>query len=156
MGALVIIGFDISLSTGWAVIDPNGVHLVEYGVIGFKRGKLVAAADKVRKVMDKHSLDVVAVEAVGFASNVMAHASYWRWRTVIEMVAMERDLYPVAQVHTSTLKKWATGSGRAKKDAMCKAARKRFGVQLWAKSEGGNKAQEDQADAIHVAAWAAD
>lgn len=52
---------------------------------------------------------------------------------------------PVVSVHSGTLKKFATGSGRASKEDMIAAARKRWQVE---------PKTDDEADALMILAWA--
>lgn len=163
----MIVGFDVSTSLGWAITrldDDDRVVLIEHGVCELPT-KLnpIDKLDRVRVLFDTlemHAVEDVSgvyVEGVPFVKQAMAHASYWRVRTLIELVAAERELYPVTEVNVSTLKKWATGKGNATKALMCRAVRERYGVKLYARKDDdqkGSKAQEDEADAILVAAWA--
>jgi len=163
----VIVGFDISTSLGWAITrldDEDRVVLIEHGVCELPtKMNPIDKLDRLRVLFDTlemHAVECIAgvyVEGIPFVKQAQAHASYWRVRTMVEVVAAERDCYPVTEVNASTLKKWATGKGNADKALMCRAARERFGVRLHARKgdeQKGSKGQEDEADAILVAAWA--
>lgn len=66
--------------------------------------------------------------------------------TVIELAA-ERAMVPYIGVASSTLKKWATGNGRAAKYEMVAAANEKFGLRLSDKDH-------DAADALLIAEYA--
>jgi len=156
----VILGVDIGQRSGWALarLDGERVEIVGHGTVKVPRKEGPAAnLERLRRWWDEHAADVteVWIEGVGFAAYRDAHASYWRVRTVWEIVAAPLADYPVPDVPTSTLKRWATGKGNADKLAMVRAARERYGVDLRAKSEGGKAGEEDAADACHVAAYGA-
>jgi len=55
--------------------------------------------------------------------------------------------FELLTVHTATLKKYATGSGRASKDDMVKAAEERFDKKMF---------DDNEADALFILAWAID
>ena len=57
---------------------------------------------------------------------------------------------PVIGVHTATLKSFATGYGKATKDAMTKAANVKEGLSL------ATKENNNEADAIHLALYGVD
>ncbi|MAF30564.1 MAG: hypothetical protein CL819_15360 [Croceicoccus sp.] len=165
----MILAFDVAQSCGWAAFDSG--TLKAYGAIRLAKADPLINLEKLRGLFDGWAtregeanhmltgLGGVFVEGVAFSRFRDAHASYWRVRTLIEIVAAEHGCYPVTEVNTSTLKKWATNNGRASKAEMCAAARERFSVDLYARTDDvkkGSKAQEDQADAILVGAWAND
>jgi len=63
--------------------------------------------------------------------------------TVVRMFCVKHDILYMS-VHSGTLKKHATGSGKASKEEMVFTAEQRYG-----------KVQDDnQADALHILAWA--
>ena len=146
---------------GWAVFD--GDTLVEHGVLSLKRGRPAECAERIASLVDTWTPDEVAVERVDFAAFTGAHAGHWRIRTLVEFVLDDRGMFSsIVEVNTTKLKRYATGRGNANKAEMCRAARERYGVELYARGEVEDdtlpKAQrsreEDQADAIFVAAWA--
>lgn len=170
----MILGLDVGTSLGWALtrLDDDHHHTVlhGYGVLDLptKDGPLTNL-DRVRglfrafepssaaAMLTADEVTGIYVEDVPFTKYAKASASYWRVRTLAEIAAAEFGLYPFTIVNVSTLKQWATGKGNADKAAMCRAARERFDVPLYARKgdvEKGSKAHEDQADAILVAAWA--
>lgn len=151
-----ILGLDIGKTTGWAHFKDN--ELIAHGVVLCDRKKPLFTLEKFRALLSVVQPCRIFVEDVGFSRFTMAHASYWQIRTFIEIAADERSRYPIGAVGVTELKKWATGSGKAKKHDMCAEARKRYGVDLFAWSDDekrGKRGDEDQADAILVGAWAA-
>lgn len=147
-----VIAFDVGQSLGWAVFD--GTRLAEYGRLRLAGKNHTKNAAKLEPLFNRFSPYACVFEGVAFVSYRDAHASYWRLRTLIEYTAERAGVETFADVPTSTLKKFATGNGRASKVEMVRAARERFKVNLRAHGEdGGKKADEDTADAIHVGAW---
>ena len=71
--------------------------------------------------------------ALGFATNVQAACALYGWEHTT--------------VHSATLKKHVTGSGRASKDAVVAAMRLRWGREV---------EDDNEADALAVLAWAVD
>ena len=152
MGA-VVVGVDPSISsTGVAVLGPltcavlriqskpAGELLPER--LGRMRRQVVAVHEAVEVV--EPSLIVLEGPAYG-SNNQMTHmlsGFWWLLAHALEKVA------PIAVVQPSTLKKYATGSGRASKDEMVAAAARGFS-QVRIK---GN----DEADALALAAMGAD
>ena len=159
----MILGIDVGTSLGWALTelrDDESVRLCGYGAI-----KLPTAAgplanlERVRELFESFGGTVTAVyvEDVPFTKFAKATASYWRVRTLFEIVASDLGLYPFTEVNVSQLKRWATGKGNARKPAMCRAVRERYGVEVYARKDDdqrGKAADEDVADAILVASWA--
>lgn len=142
-----ILGLDLGTHTGWAAIYPDD-H-VESGVQHFElaRGdspgmrwlRFNAWLDEVLRLThpdlvvyeQAHHRGGAATEiAIGFATRVQEACAEW---------GIEHTT-----VHSATLKKFATGSGRAGKPEMIEAAETRWGMQL----------TDDEADARWVAEWA--
>jgi Holliday junction resolvasome RuvABC endonuclease subunit len=151
-----VMGVDIGQSAGWAFAP--GPRVTAHGVLHMK-GKtpwdLVDHARQLATLLDTFKPTHLALEDVRFVSRRDAHASYWRIRTLVELAWAQYSLTPgPLLIDTGSLKKWATGSGKASKSDMCAEATKRTGVQFIAQADGGTKAQEDQADACLVTLWA--
>lgn len=153
-----ILGIDVGQSLGWALVGSGTV--AAYGHLELPGKSPAELAGYVTRLvhlitMWDHPVDTLALEDVQFVSSRDAHASYWRIRTLVEL-AWGRHSSTVRTVPTGTLKRWATGKGNADKAAMCAAATRLTGHPFASKASGGTKAQEDQADAVLVALWAAE
>lgn len=143
---LLVAGLDLALgNTGWAHIDYESGALLAHGVI----------SPDARLGLDErldHIANAVAgivTESVGnvFVERPIAHRSGTttiRLGMVHGVVRRELRGGPsIVEVGISEVKKWATGSGRADKDAMIAAAADRFGRRL----------DHNEADAALIAAW---
>lgn len=155
-----VIGFDIGTTLGFCVMQKNagGATVVDSGVLVAKeKHKGARLNSMLRQVYDllakyhAHGSNTItiAVEEVAFTKFRLAYASYCQMRAMVELALFQlcKGL-PVEVVHTSTLKKHATGGGKASKEEMLAAAEKRYDFD---KVKG--KAAFDQADAIWVADW---
>ena len=160
-----VLALDLATSTGWALRDTSGQ--VNSGVQTFdlRRGesagmRFLRFRAWLREIMAlAYSRDlghaarekgVVAFEqahhrgghatslAVGLVTVVLEEAAAQGWETT--------------SVHTATLKKHATGNGRASKEDMIRAAVKAFGLTKI--EDGVGSPCSDEADAICVLAWA--
>lgn len=159
---IMILALDIATRTGWALLDQHGV--LSSGIEDFTPARGESHGSRflrfrrwLRSVAQFGAPDptlqprgplarvgVLAYERahhrggaatqllVGFQAVVLEEAELWSAETLA--------------VPTGTLKKFATGSGSAGKDAMVKAARDRWPEQ--------NVEGDDQADALFVLAWA--
>lgn len=79
----------------------------------------------------------------GLGDALVSHAEY---RAVITLIAETKNIRVLEAVANSTIKKFATGHGRAEKEDMIRAARQQYGVTLSDKDEHA-------ADACHLAAF---
>lgn len=153
----VILGLDPARSFGWGTLDDGNVR--DYGVLKLPR-EADPAYSKIQQLLEDQRPDRAVIEGVSFAKFVGAHASYWRIRTLVELVCARAGVELVA-CEVGVLKLWATGHGNATKAEMCAAARSRLKVPLYGLGEPGAskvKAEahrdEDKADALLCAAWA--
>ena len=143
-GVTVILGLDLALArTGWAHIDYEGGTLVDHGVI---------ATSTTDPLVDRLRYIAREVRALATdASNVFVEQpiAYRSGTTTIRLgmvhgavaVRLPADT-PLVAIGITEVKRWATGHGNADKDAMRRAAVKRWEASLTA----------DEADA----AWIAD
>jgi Holliday junction resolvasome RuvABC endonuclease subunit len=123
----MILGLDMALLTGWAVSEKG--HVKASGVWDFSKTRTArrhnghlfnAFVEGVCDAIRVHRVDAVFYErphhrggpatrlALGFSSHVLSLCA--------------RAELPVYDVHTSTLKLWAVGNGRAGKDEMIRYA----------------------------------
>ena len=145
---ITCIGLDLGRTMGIAVWNEDGLDFSETWEWKAKRGKLIPTErdefrHALRDLIGNCSATVVAYERPHFRGYA-ATVSLCGWVCSVEEVCCALNV-PILSVHTATLKKWATGSGKASKEQMIVEARK-FKPDL-------DKDDDDQADAIHVARW---
>ena len=143
-----VVGLDLSLTeSGIACGRGVGTHELQGPHTSVVTPGKLRGAERLAKIRDQVTLhvfgrcgpferaDVAVIEAYGYLKgNAMAIPEVHG--TV--KVAIFDERIPIAVVPPSVLKKWATGSGNAKKAEMIAAAIRRFGF------EGSN---ENEADA---------
>lgn len=111
--------------TGYGVIETgngggNGFgRLVECGVIRFNRSsplprRLVELHDGIRRLIDAHRPDALAIENPFLHRNVKTTAVLAHARGVIVLAAAQMDL-PIADYAPATIKKTVVGAGGAGK-----------------------------------------
>lgn len=148
-----VIGLDIGTRTGWSYFE-NGI-LRDSGTIVLRaeqgparRSELyIAVRHLVASKFDKDTC-ILAIEEVKFSKFMLAYGSFRANKAIIELVA-DQSVCSFLEVPTGTLKKFATGNGHASKEDMIRAANLQHGTKLPIA-----KKSEDEADAIHVGAWA--
>lgn len=144
-----ILALDISGTTGWATGSVD-TGRIDSGTWSVKPGRgdspgmrYVRLRARLRDVHAEQSLGLVAYEqahhrggaATEYAIGCVATVQAWCADNQVEHAA----------VHTATLKKFATGNGRASKTEMVEAARQRFRVPI---------EDDNEADALLVLDWA--
>ena len=142
---MIVLGIDQASHTGFAVVEDG--KLIDSGTVVFKGsiGKRLSEfsswmRSKIREVLP----DLVVYEKPHFRGYA-ATLSGVGMISVINLVGYEVGVR-LLDVHTATLKKFATGYGRANKDSMTKAANEEA-PELHLKTKENN----DEADAIHLA-----
>jgi Holliday junction resolvasome RuvABC endonuclease subunit len=152
---MIILALDCATKTGWALMQDG--KLVESGVEKFeaKRGESPGLRFlRFRTFIDRMAGLMLERAAAANVGCVMVYEqAHHRGGSATELcVGMTTRVQEVAAangieyatVHTATLKKFATGSGRAGKPEMVEAARKRWGVE---------PADDNEADALMLAAY---
>jgi Holliday junction resolvasome RuvABC endonuclease subunit len=137
-----ILAIDPGATTGWCYLpDEGAIRTGEWAFKGHRAERLIQLEERLTAQILRLSPDVVAMEEpMAFrGSGVVALAGMV---AVIEMVC-ERRKVAYASVHVSTLKKYATGSGKAQKPDMIRAATEALGRDV----------TEHEADAYFVAMW---
>ena len=148
---MVILALDQATATGYAVIGEGGeiltsgtVHLADKNRTGESRGmRYVRFRKFLCDMVEQYGVDLFVHEQTllrGGAATEIANGL----KGVILMVAAERGI-EVSCVHTSELKKFATGSGRADKEQMVCAA-KRLTNRV--------PCDDNEADALLIGLWA--
>lgn len=147
---MMIIGLDLGLTTGWAIRFPNGT--IESGTYeipedrGESRGmRFVRWRGWFKNFIYQEAPNIVVYEQAhargGAATDVLVGLT-----TRVQEICAERGIEYVP-VHSGVLKKWATGSGAAKKAAMVAAATTRSGRTI---------ESDDEADAYLLVCYAAE
>ena len=147
-----ILSLDQATVAGWAVVEDTGA-VVASGVWKLADAKRTGESRGMRYIRFRHQLKAAIEEyrpamlcheqtlLRGGAATEIANGL----KALILEAAAERNL-EVSCVHTSELKKWATGNGRAEKPEMIKAA---------ASLSGRSPRDDNEADAILIGLWAA-
>lgn len=156
MDRLTVLGLDLSpTSTGWG--KGCGGLLTEAPVFGTlksritvpKTGSLDLATARLEwnlktlgALVHDHDPDVIIMEGPAYrATGAYWHENAGLWWNVVRLI--RRSGRPLAVITPATLKKFASGSGNAKKSEMCVAAAHRFGLA---------RIGEDEADGLWLAA----
>lgn len=139
-----ILGIDPGSRTGWALLEA-GERLAS-GTWDLSKldggARLVRLQDALRDTITVARVDLVAYEVVmghGPSGSLAAHL-YGAIVGVL-LLTCARLQVPTRGVHVGTAKKLATGSGKADKRAMVRAARDRWGIPV----------THDEADALWIA-----
>lgn len=146
-----MLGLDLATHCGWAVV--KGKHLLGYGRWSLtKRSKDIGVGARYLRFLSFLDLCYVkyGVNVVGFENvmpfihkNVASSRLYGGWVACVHIFAENRKL-AVDSVAVTTLKKLATGSGKASKHDMVEAAVERWKVPIQ---------YDDEADAAWVAEY---
>lgn len=140
-----ILGLDLGTRCGWALL-ANGVTESGVQVFDVRRGespgmRFLRFNRWLHDVCQPH-VDVIAYEAPHHRGGAATEVACGFSTRVHEYTAKHGGHH--INVHTATLKKFATGSGRAGKDKMIEAARQ-YKTDV---------TDDNEADALHVLAWA--
>lgn len=152
---LGILALDLSRSTGWALRRRDGT--VASGVESFRQGDDEHPAEVLLRFKRWVNRMITAVDmvvwerVVGGSVGMSARSFLFVLESQVMLAAFELGA-ETRTVFPSTLKKHATGNGRAKKPEMIAAALKRWPNAVWTETLSGS----DEADALCVLAWAID
>lgn len=145
-----ILALDLGTKTGWAFGTTKDSDRVYSGVQDFslKRGespgmRLLNFDKWVYEILTKHKPKMVAYEMPhqrgGYATQLLLGM------LGILHVACTKAGIEYSSVHSATLKKFATGSGRASKEDMISVAILKFDREI---------IDDNEADALHILGWA--
>lgn len=154
----VTLAIDLGSCMGWAIF--HGKRRYASGVVKFKqrtrkkikepRGvKYIQFLDALRESVEGdgpipllRAPDIIVFEQVrGNWLNASSREVYGGMLAQLEIFSINTGI-PLVGVGVSTIKKFATGRGNARKDEMMKAARR-----IW---RGIKLATDDEADALHI------
>lgn len=149
----IFCGFDLGTRFGYAVIAEDG-SLVTYGQWKTEKSsdtyygeRLIRLRGYLIGLLNQHvDLElVIAYENVNFMhSGVRAAHVYGMFLGVLEVLSAEYGV-PLMPLGVSAIKKFATGSGKAKKPEMHDAAKSRWQIET---------ATTDECDALWIAEYA--
>lgn len=138
-----VLGVDVSLACpGYAVLDSENDALLITSQspksTGPKRWDEIA--ENLKKIMDAHLIELVVFEGYGFASFRLGDLA--EIGGILRYLCYQRKI-PYGAVPPTTLKKFFTGDGRAKKDLMMRQAFNR----------GFRCKNDNEADAVALACF---
>jgi len=156
-----ILGLDVSSKVGWALWDAQKDKLVESGVQDFtkKRGESSGLMFlKFRRWLCEEFVRLCGLDIALIAYEAPHHKGGAATHICVNMAGIieaqcELMCIEPAPVHSGTLKKFAAGHGKASKEDMVEAA-KPYHLACYGE-EPLQPLTHDEADAIHVARWAA-
>jgi len=148
-----ILALDLGSTTGWAMIKEGKVF--QYGERTFKGDRAIRfeAMRKWLKSMTAHDHPELIIFERPFCRGMHATRSLWGMAAVAEGVAVWRGI-PSLDIVPCTLKKWATGNGRASKALMIEAASDMLYPGAVAFDLGLRDLGEHEADAIILGLYA--
>jgi len=136
-----ILAIDPATQMGWASVDGSKIRS---GTISLHNSKWDGAGMRFLRFKQwlVHNLagaELVVYERVENHSSTYSAHAYGGWIAVIQSVCEDKKI-PYTGVSVQEIKKFWTGKGNAKKDAMVHEARKR----------GFNPADDNEADALAI------
>lgn len=140
-----VLSLDLAARTGFAIADSG--KIVDSGdwlLEGDRAARYDALYRQIEGVLSQHGPRFMIYErpfARGAGTRVL-----WGYAAIAELCAHRNGIASIDELPNS-LKKWATGSGHADKDAMIAEAERRTGI-----SPRGS----DEADAVLLALYACD
>jgi Holliday junction resolvasome RuvABC endonuclease subunit len=145
----MILGLDSATKTGWCLMHEDG-RVVESGVQDFskKRGEsnglmFLRFRKWLSSLFEEAPINLVGYERAHFRGGAATEICVGL-QTRVQEICAENEVES-APVSTSTLKKFATGSGRADKWGMILVAKRIL---------GRDPVDDNEADAVLVADWA--
>lgn len=143
---MTILALDPANNTGFAHSDGHrGVWHLVASKTEHAGDRLNRLADYIRGAFDQWGFDSIAFEDASFGSpNPNIQAMHNELAGIIKAVAAQCDV-ACRGVKPASIKKFATGNGRAKKHEMIRAAKVKLGIEV---------TSDDEADALWILAFA--
>ncbi len=147
-----ILALDLGSTTGWAVVEDGEVlNWGEETFSGVRTERLWRFQDWLHRIIHEFShVDVLIFERP-FCRGLHATRSLWGMAGVAEAEAHGQGL-PSIDIVPATLKKWATGNGRASKEDMIAAA---YATVTVDRHMDDVSLRDNEADAILLGMYAA-
>lgn len=145
----VMLGLDLGLKTGYAYViggacPVSGVWSNEPRKMTRDGARFLNLDRRLEWLRgDFGRIDFVVYEDVRFSKYVTAAQHWAAYRTVVQLFC-ERHAIPYEGVPVTTLKKFATGTGRADKPAM---------IRAFVRDTMRTPADDNEADAYHALRW---
>ena len=147
-----VLALDLATKTGWATLEDG---ILKCGTEHFIRRKGRRTKEDEHEGIQYSRMEiwlwkflgelqpdmVVFEETAGHFKTVSASRTAFGWRSLM-MACCARKSIPTVSVAAGTVKKYATGSGRAEKAEMIHAAKLKF--------VGLDIADDNAADAVHI------
>ena len=133
-----ILALDIATKTGWKTRTASGIWDLKVNRGESESMRVVRFRAKVKELIELEKIDLVAYErAAGmYKSSIIVESEMIG---VLKLLCNELNI-DLACYSATEIKKFATGKGNAKKEAMIEAA----------KELGYNPKDDNEADAIHI------
>ena len=133
-----ILALDIATKTGWKTRTASGIWDLKVNRGESESMRVVRFRAKVKELIELEKIDLVAYErAAGmYKSSIIVESEMIG---VLKLLCNELNI-DMACYSATEIKKFATGKGNAKKEAMIEAA----------KELGYNPKDDNEADAIHI------
>ena len=133
----LVLGIDPGIaSAGFAIVRrlPDHYELVDSGLVKTPArtplgNRLLTHFTQIQTLLETHSPDLVAIEAVFHNRNISSSISTGQVIGVVELACAIADV-PILQVQPQFVKASVLGVGQASKDAVIKAVNKLLGVKL--------------------------
>lgn len=151
-----ILALDLGTQVGWVLGDVRSV--LAAGREDFSPGRYESGAMRFvrfRRWVEEMAAgaDIVVTEEPGFVKYVQASQVLTGMYTLLVTFCEEHGI-PVVTVPVSTLKRWATGKGNAKKNAMRESLRAKLaGVRMGTVTRDAVLESEHTTDAMWLYLW---
>ena len=145
-----ILALDIGSTIGWALVNSGVEEFGERKLLGLRAERFMYLRSWFMDKLKQDPVDTVIFERP-FSRGLHATRSLWGMAGIIEEVALAESC-ACLDIVPSTIKKWGTGVGNAKKPEMIAAAEKLLTLTGWADIHLG----EHEADAIILGLYAAE
>jgi len=129
---MIILGIDASThDTGWGVLDDD--NLIGYGSIvppdTDLPEKLLYVYDELKRVIVEYNPDIVACEDQYLGKNTNTVKTLSQLKGVINLLCQQHGLF-IKYYYPTTIKKAATGDGKADKKMIIDAINKRYSTDI--------------------------
>jgi crossover junction endodeoxyribonuclease RuvC len=154
---MLILGLDPgTATTGFGLIKKEGKKItsLEFGLIETDKEisspqRLILIYKEIKRIINQHKPDVVAMERLFFAANAKTAMDVGRACGIMIFTAAKANL-EVFEYAPMTIKKVVTGNGKSDKKMVQKSLRKILGAKVRSKKNGKTHF-DNAADALAVA-----